>query len=338
MSWVRGKMGRSGVIRNAGAAPVVRAEPGSRSPEVRMIRSLLVPLDGSRFAEQAVPTAAAIARREGAALRLVRVHVPAAILPFAGAMPVDAEFERRLRSIDADYLDRAARRVEREYGVAAGRALLDGPVVDSIDRYAREAGADLIVMTTHGRGGIARAWLGSVADGLARRAHRPVLLIRPDRRPSGRLRRAAFRRVLVPLDGSRLAEQVIRHAVAVAGGAGARFLLFQVVPPLLAYGRWGAEYAAYAHHTERRAAAAAAYLDQVAARLARQDLPVGTRVVVHAQPAVAILEQIAAARIDLVAMATHGRGGVVRMMLGSVADKVLRGSPVPLLLLRPEAA
>ncbi|HEX6938885.1 MAG TPA: universal stress protein [Longimicrobiales bacterium] len=303
-----------------------------------MIRSILVPLDGSGFSEQALPTAAAIARRESAALHLIGVHVPAAILPFGGSTPVDADFERRVRA-DADArLERLARSVAHDYGVPASHALLDGPVVETIDRYARDMGADLITMTTHGRGGLRRAWLGSVADGLVRRTRLPVLLIRPRRRPTGRLRLAAFRRVLLPLDGSGLAEQVIPAALAVAGPTAAEFLLLRIVPPLDVPQPWVAEYAVYVQESgvRQRLDEAEAYLDHVAGRLRRDGVVAATRAVVQGQAAIAILEEARRVRADLIAMATHGRGGVVRMVIGSVADTVLRRAPAPLLLLRPE--
>ncbi|HEX7118597.1 MAG TPA: universal stress protein [Longimicrobiales bacterium] len=304
-----------------------------------MIRSILVPLDGSAFGAQALPTAAAIARREHAALRLVCVHVPTAILPFAGATPVEADAERHLRA-DADVrLERIARSVAHDYGVPVTHALLDGPVVETIDRYARDMGTDLIAMTTHGRSGLRRAWLGSVADGVVRRTRLPVLLIRPRRRPSRRLRLAAFRRVLLPLDGSALSERAIPAAVAIAGPVDAEFLLLRVVPPLSVPKPWVAEYAVYLEPSDvaQRLEAAEAYLDRIAGRLRDDGISTATRAIAHGQPALAILDEAERAGVDLVAMATHGRGGVARMVLGSVADTVRRRAPAPLLLVRPES-
>src|SRR5690606_27678895 len=101
----------------------------------RMIRSILVPLDGSEFSEQALPTAGAIARREGATLRLVSVHVPTAILPFGGSMPIEAEVERRERESAEKRLGQLARRVAEDYEIPVEHVLLDGPVVETIDRF-----------------------------------------------------------------------------------------------------------------------------------------------------------------------------------------------------------
>ena len=303
-----------------------------------MIRSILVPLDGSEFSEQALPTAGAIARREGAVLRLVSVHVPAAILPFGGSMPIEAEAERRARDRAEARLSRIARWISEDYGVPVTHEVLDGPVVETIDRYARETGVDLITMTTHGRGGLQRAWLGSVADGLVRRTRLPVLLIRPRNRTSPRMRLAAFRRVLLPLDGSALAEAVITPAIAVAGPTNAEFVLLRIVPPLGTSQAWVGEYAAFVHSSDlvQRMEEAGAYLHRVAEAMRREGLDVDTRVVPHSQAAIAILDEAERVRADLIAMATHGRGGVTRMVIGSVADSVLRRTPAPLLLIRPD--
>ncbi len=303
-----------------------------------MIHSILVPLDGSTFSEQALPTAASIARRTGATLCLTRVHVPAGLLPFGGSTPVDAEHEHALREEATTYLERLASRTAEEHDVATSPTLLDGPVVESIDRHAQEVDADLIVMTTHGRSGISRAWLGSVADGLVRLTHRPVLLIRPERTPPARLRGGAFRCVLIPLDGSEAAEAMIPAALSVAGPAGIQVRLLQVVLPTTPADHFAGELAVPFDHTdvEQRTAESEAYLRRVAERMRGKRVDISTRVVTHGQPAVAILEEADRLDVDLIAMATHGRGGVVRLVLGSVADKVLRGASSPLLLLRTE--
>ena len=303
-----------------------------------MIRSILVPLDGSEFSEQALPTAGAIAHREGATLRLVTVHVPTAILPFGGSMPIEAEVERRERESAEKRLGQLARRVAEDYEIPVEHVLLDGPVVETIDRFATETGVELIVMTTHGRSGLQRAWLGSVADGLVRRTRLPVLLLRPgERAPEQRLQLAAFRRVLVPLDGSALAEQIVPAAVAVAGATASEFVLLRIVPPLGTTQPWAAEYAAFVGSSDlkQRMEEAGAYLDRVAGTLRGKGLEVDTRVVPHSQAAIAILDEAERLGADLIAMATHGRGGVTRMVIGSVADSVLRRTVAPLLLIRP---
>lgn len=303
-----------------------------------MIHSILVPLDGSEFGEQALLAAAAIAQRTGATLRLAHVHVSAAMTPFAGSTPVNAEHEERLRDAAATYIEELAREIEETHRVPATPVILDGSIVDALARYAQESNVDLITMTTHGRGGISRAWLGSVADGLVRQAQRPVVLIRPTTDLPDRLRQGTFQRVLIPLDGSEAAEQVIPYALAVAGPAEIEIRLLQVVLPVLPHEQVVAPYAVFVDHTsaEQRVAEAETYLHRRAEELKSEGVAVTPTVVIHGQPALAILEEADREGIDLIAMATHGRGGVARLVLGSVADKVLRGGSAPLLLLRPD--
>lgn len=301
-----------------------------------MIRSIVVPLDGSSFGEQALPVAAAIARRAGARLLLVHAHLPFSLLPSAGTMPVAAVREQELRNQEAEYLDDLARKLAERYSIPVESELLDGPAVQALDDYVRRIKADLVVMTTHGRGGLSRVWLGSVADGLIRRTHVPVLLIRP-REEGEPAHEPTFRRILIPLDGSELAEQILRPATRLAKLFDAELMLLRVVVPILLMDEASAGYSTYVGPEDmaRREEIAAEYLERLAERLRGESFTVATRVVQHPQAATAILEEAESSGADLIAMATHGRSGVVRLLLGSVADKVLRATTKPLLLLRP---
>ena len=146
-----------------------------------MFRNILVPLDGSPFGEHALPIAYALARRAGAQVHLVRVHEPlAAMVPVMAGWAPGAEMEQWTREVaesQSAYVRGVAEQAPADVRVTP--RLLHGMVLDALEVDAQRIGADLVVMTTHGRGGIARAWLGSVADGLVRRLHVPVLLVRP---------------------------------------------------------------------------------------------------------------------------------------------------------------
>lgn len=305
-----------------------------------MARSILVPLDGSSFSEQALPAAMWLARRAQVPLRLVQIHVPVAILPFAGSTPVDAQAERRLREREREYLNELAGRVSAEAGVQCTGVLLDGPVIDTIDDYARQFGVEMVVMTTHGRGGFSRLWLGSVADGLVRRSTVPILLIRPEDHETERPGVDGFRRILVPLDGSELAEQILPHAIALARLADGELVLVRVVTPYVVTDfvteRPGVLPPTV--FTEPRVRLAEEELGRVAERLSIEEgITVSTRVVEHTQPAAGILEEAERTGADLIAAATHGRGGIARLVLGSVADKLIRAARVPVLVVRPQA-
>jgi nucleotide-binding universal stress UspA family protein len=297
---------------------------------------IVVPLDGSELAERAVPVAAELARRARAEVRLVHVHVPLAAEPiYVEGLPVIDEHMRSLRrEHEQAYLDRALERLAG--GIAASAAILEGPVAEAVASYARNQGAALIVMTTHGRGAFERAWLGSVAEELTRVSPVPLLLIRP----GAEAVTGAFGRILVPLDGSPLAEAVLEHAVRLARlEARAELILLEVVQPLTA-AVWVADPALAAplaapEMVRRGEEEARKYLDAVAHRLEAEGVRVHARVEVAANVALAILEAARREQADLVALATHGRTGLVRLALGSIADKVLRGSPTPVLLFRP---
>jgi nucleotide-binding universal stress UspA family protein len=303
-----------------------------------MHTSILVPLDGSPFAEQALPAAAALARRMGARLHIVRVHEPP-VMPLGSGesiIALDAEWIAALRAEEEEYLRRTANRCMEEYGLVARTDLLAGPSANAIVAAARDSGDALVVMTTHGRGGLSRAWLGSIADAVVRRSPVAVLLIRPD--AEAEVAPALEpRRILVPVDGSRLSEGILAAAIAVGRLTGAHYTLLRVVPTsLLAAYPLASTFGMGSEAFEEMRLGAAHYLDELARRTAeRYHVEVDTALVAHPIPAEAILEQADARGADMIALATHGRGGWTRMALGSVADKVMRGAKVPVLLYRP---
>jgi nucleotide-binding universal stress UspA family protein len=133
--------------------------------------------------------------------------------------------------------------------------------------------------------------------------------------------------ILIPLDGSPLSEQVLGPAVELARLMEARCLLLRVVPPHSSRGRGAGDLSEVAKAEE--------YLEGVAARLRRQGLEVRTRAHLARHPAGAILEEAAARPGSLIALATHGRGGLTRLLLGSVAGKLVRAAAAPLLVYRP---
>ena len=303
-----------------------------------MIETILVPLDGSTFSEYALPIARGFAKRYGAALRLALVHVPIPTALIDGVPQASMDIEGRAREHEQSYLEALTERLRDEDGFDVEAAHLDGPVVGTLETHARSVGADLIVMSTHGRGGLSRAWLGSVADGLARRAPVPVLLVRPDTEtepspePAG-----TFRHILVPLDGSPFAEEALDFAAEIARRDGAACTLVRVVVPIptvtlpLIDPALNLEFDDIA----ARRTAAREYLERVAEGLREDGIEVSTEVEAHPQPATAILEVGERVGADLVALSIHGRTGVPRMILGSVSDKIVRGGTTPVLLHRP---
>ncbi len=306
-----------------------------------MYQSVLVPLDGSPSAEFAVPVAQGIARRTNGSVHLVHVHVPlsAAGAPRTGSMRFYGEWDVEAKEQEEAYLKGFRQRLQGVPAVTVDQRVEEGSVVETLVRCAEELGTELVVMTTHGRGPLARAWLGSVADGVARGSSTPVLLLRPNADPEP-MDEHLFRNILIALDGSELAEQVLTHATGLGTLVGARYTLVRVVSPLLVTGYAPTPEgvltdAAYGPELELLIHDAEAYLEEVASGLRARGLAVETQVVAEMQPALGILEYAREKAADLIAMATHGRTGFSRLVLGSVADKVLRGTTSPVLLFRP---
>lgn len=206
-----------------------------------MYLSLLVPLDRSSFAEQALPLALSIAQRAHARLDLVEVHALYALEDTtAGWVPFEPERDTERQQQEQLYLDATATWLTSvspasvSTGVLSGSTVLSETVADSILERARAGKADLIVMATHGRGPLSRFGVASVADELIRRAGVPVLLVRPGETASAIFPEPVLDNILVPLDGSPLAEQVLGPALDLARLMEARCTLLRVIePPLL---------------------------------------------------------------------------------------------------------
>jgi nucleotide-binding universal stress UspA family protein len=304
-----------------------------------MFRSIVVPLDGSSWSERALPLAQTLAAQAGARLALVHVHIqvihPVSGYNLGGVAYIDEGLDREARAREAAYLATLRDRITRESGVEVTSDVVDGPVAQTLADYAAHAHADLVVMTTHGRGAFSRVWLGGIADSFIRHSPTPTLLVRPhDDTPQALP--PTIRHLLIPLDESPLAEQIVEPAATLARLVGARITLLEVVDPLHVPS-YTIETARELEptYTESRAAEAAAYLRGIATQLQAQEIAVETRVVVAAQPATEILDLARSRGVDVIALATHGRGGLTRLLIGSVADKVVRGADVPVLVYRP---
>ncbi len=299
-------------------------------------RSILVPLDGSPFAEQALPWAAETARRAGAMMQLALVHHPAPALATALEMPeIGAQLDEEARAREQSYLTAQVDRVRASWNVPVTSVLLNGGVGEALQHQAEASGADLLVLTTHGRGPVSRFWLGSIADQLMRRLHLPLLFVRPGESTAGV---PQVRRILVTLDGSPFAEEALGPAQAMAGAFGAEIVLLLVIePPVPIADPAGLMVIPATVDAEKRMReSAAAYLATITARLVAEGVEVSSAAVEGSTVAGAVLAQADAQRIDLLVVASHGAGGFERLVMGSVADKVVRGARIPVLVVRPE--
>ena len=308
-----------------------------------MISSVLIPLDGSAEAEQAIPYAQALLPDSGSILLFT-------VVPDRGVLisndPVLTEWQRTLHpgpeaAHAADLntaragLHQVVTRIDDSrvnWSVAAAY----GDPAEHILRTIATQDIDLVAMTTHGRGALGRAIFGSVADRIVRTSPIPVLLVRPVT-PSPAPGMVAVNRLLVPLDGSELAEAALPVATALAQQLGIPVQLiratnatltlatltgsspFPVAPPADIYDQWATD-------LER---SATTYLDGVAKRL-RDEGIAASIAVCDGSPYTEITNAVQAG--DLLVMTSHGRGGVMRWLLGSVAEKLVREAPAPILL------
>jgi nucleotide-binding universal stress UspA family protein len=303
-----------------------------------MYQTLLVPLDGSPLGERALPVARAIALAGNAPVHLVHVHAPNDSIYIEGMPVIDASLHSLNKQHEQAYLEAVARQFSAEAQLPITVAVLDDPVAAALMEYAVAHNVDLIVVTSHGHGGIERAWLGSVVDALIRHSHLPVLVVRPQ---DNQTRQSdTFQRIVLPLDGARLTEQIIPFATALGRPMQAVYTLLHVVNPSV---RASSAFTIVPPSDAddeveimvQWVRAAEQYLHTVAKRLRSDGIEVDTRVAVHRQPAVAILEDARQHGSDLIALSRHGHAGLARLLLGSVADKVVRGADVSVLLYRP---
>lgn len=312
-----------------------------------MLSSLMVPLDGSDLARHGLPLAVDVARRTGARLHLVRVHEAPSTgpLPTGPTEPTLAwDYEtRRAELRDAE--DRAredaelcllADRLRTEQGCGVTTALLDVPVTPALAAYAADEGIDMVVMTTHGRFGLRRVLLGSVADELIRSTTLPVVLVHPEGElpDEGELPTdgpgSAVRHLLVPLDGSTVAEGVLGPACELARALDAHMTLTNVVSLESVFGPRPVQL--LRHRSEQRWARA--YLGAVARRIGSSVPEVTTHTTLGGAPAPTIVEIADELDADLIALATRGLRGMRRAVQGSVAEQLLHLGRRPLLVVR----
>ena len=302
-----------------------------------MYKVIMVPTDGSGFDREAIRVALRIAERNDAKIRLVRV------LATGSLFGASDETERALIVVDAVRSERN-KALSELYALAAecrtvSNALVQvdlhsGPVNDVLQGYAKRNDVDLIVISTHGRSGIARLSLGSVTDSLIRHTTIPVLVVRPATSYLNPQVRESFKRIVVPLDGSVLAEQILPRVTALAKFEEAEITLLNVLIPQSYSQKEMVEPSM--PWWENDISAAQTYLFRVAGALRRDGIPVTTDVVIGENVAQSIGDFAGREKADLIAIATHGRGGLARMLRGSVADAVLHSSRMSMLVFKPD--
>jgi nucleotide-binding universal stress UspA family protein len=297
-----------------------------------MYKRILVPLDGSTASERILAHIRPFITPRHTRLTLLRVIDPTRDQRALGTIESPSVTMARLKDEAGQYLARVRGEL-RGLGIPARVEVVDGDVASAIYNCAEADDVDLIAMSTHGRSGVSRWALGSVADHVVRITRQPVLLVRSETEV---VRSDTIRKVLVPLDGSRLAEQALEQAVRIAGATGASLLLTRAVNLKTERELDGILEQVEGRRALRayRSRAADHYLTHIQEQLRARDVA-SDAAVVQGEPADAILAAAESAEVDLIVMSTHARSGLGRWVYGSIADKVLRGANRPLLLMRP---
>jgi nucleotide-binding universal stress UspA family protein len=276
-----------------------------------MFRRILVPLDGTAEAAVALAPALALAKATDARVTLVRV--------------VDEPESGDTRSATYN-LSRVGDELAT-VAVATATVMRAGNPVDEIVAEVEEGVHDLVVMATHGRGGLDRALMGSVASGVVARSPVPVMLLRPGGHKTTRVTS-----LLVPVDGT--------PGGAVATGTGAAIHLIEIVTPVPLFAGYGTDVAMPVYvdpdWDEEARKAAQAYVDGLAGRLRHAGVEATGRAVLG-ETVPAILAAAEELDADLLVMSTHALTGPARALLGSTADAVVRAARRPVLLVRQRA-
>lgn len=308
-----------------------------------MFQHILVPLDGSERAEVALPVAARIARATGGSLLLVRVVMPP--IDYSGGLSIvpgmsEEMVESELREA-TDYLTAVVERASLA-GITSTTEVRYGLVPQQIMEAAQARGSDLIVLCSHGRTGFARWALGSVARTLVHQSTVPLLVLRQQQKfaTDGPGRPLS---TLVPLDGSPLAEAALAPALALTAALAAPergiLHLVQVVKDL----RSVAEEGFVSEWNEETRRLARAYLESVAGRIQAQQASDRLSLITSVENAsdvasslLSVGEQAGPESSDLIAISTHGRGGLQYWVMGSVTERLLESTRLPMLIVRPQ--
>lgn len=298
-----------------------------------MARQILVPLDGSSLAEKVLHCAKMLGRALPAELVLLHsVSIPYDPGAIQAGRRTDALAEQLDRG-SREYLGKVAGDL-RGAGLKVRLVVEQGPAAEAIVDTAADPEIQLIVMATHGFGGADQWARGSVAERVLQLASVPVLMLCSLKEGAGR-QPTSCRRILVPLDGSRVAEQILTPTISIAKATNAEIKLLRV-SIVYTSGEFVGDLCIPLEGTLQTAGQIASdYLDRVAIHLAEQGIK-ATTVVQMGPVAESIVEYAESNQIDLIAMCTHGRTGPGRWTLGSVSDRVLRSGCIPILLVRAE--
>jgi nucleotide-binding universal stress UspA family protein len=294
---------------------------------------ILVPLDGSELAEGALAYAIAVAKALHERIVLVTAWEGTEADLGATFPSMAVEIEQKASTYYGEYLDGIRKRVAAA-GVLAEPRVVSGDAAEQILVAARETGARMIALSTHGRSGIGRWFYGSVASRLLRESLVPVLAAGPHALERAKAGEIAIKHIMVPLDGSELGEAALPVARSLAKAMGAKVTLVRAVSWALQSYPYALPDAYIPQVDDELQKGAEVYLRKQEAAMSGTDVDA---FVVRGPIASALLDVAEKQAVDLIIMTTHARGGLARAALGSTADRMLQAI-APVLLVRPESA
>ena len=318
-----------------------------------MFTKALVPLDGTEISEGIIPFITQLARGlEMGVVLATAVQLDARLITYLDRMadnlaePVTGRDPGDRPAASDQLKESLAREIKGRLDELADRMALEGiPTETRVDfgrpsetiiRMAQDSECDLIAMSTRGRSTLASGLLGSVAYSIIHESPVPVLVITPERAKLHWDTDYGISKVIVPLDGSEFAESVLPYAASLSRKMDMGVTLVQVLSQdefIYGGGAYGIrEYLPRIREEAR--AEARKYLTGVARQLRQKGLDISVEMV-HGSPASTITEMARAADHDMIALTTHGRSGISRLLLGSVAESVIRKSGDPVLIVRP---
>lgn len=290
---------------------------------------ILCATDFSEVSVRAETYAAALAKHYEASLHLLHVDPPLPLMAPYGEVPVDIRlFEEQRAQAVADLA--AAKIRAQASGVPVETSLRGGHAAREILEMARSESADLVVLGTHGRGGVEHLLLGSVAEKVLRKAPCPVLVVPPGSHPETGV---SFSRILCPVDGSTASADAVQFAVSLARESDGRVILLTVVEPVPVYGEFGA----FDVEEYRRAGEAHArtVLTEAISPGIREWCRVDERIAVG-KASERIVDAASSERADIVVMGVRGRGAIDLFAFGSTTNDVIRRVACPVLAVHPK--
>lgn len=299
-----------------------------------MANVIMVPLDGSPLAEQVLPLAVSLAQQIDGSILLMQALYPMQMRHTPRGLKKEEALRESLRQNALQYLKQIEERLT-EVNIPCITSVIERDSDLAITDLAQKHEVSYIVMSTHGRTGFSRWALGSVTERVLQQSDYPLIIMRPEEKPPlNAFDSLSLKRIVVPLDGSPLAEQVLPKAKQIAQAYKAELLLFYAIPPIPPALLMVGSVSIANNWDENEQEEAKTYLKKMVSNLQSEGF-MANFTIGNGPAADAILSYSDHVKADMIAMTTHARPALGRLILGSVTDRVVRAGETPVLVTRP---